>query len=126
MSEEDIKAAIKETARQIAALEAQHPQQEMRPWFCNDNPIALEHWGFVQRRLKLKKELGRPAFTVEQRQVRASRMRENHATRRISYTQSAVGSASGPELPKLPNVDLSIGIHRTHPAFGVGATSSVG
>jgi hypothetical protein len=108
MNKEETRAAIKETAEQIAALEAKHPEQEMRPWY-NDHPAALEHWKLVQRRIRLKKELGKPSFTNEQRAARALRMSENHTARRISYTQSVERSASGLSLPRMPKADLSTG-----------------
>jgi hypothetical protein len=41
VSKKEIKAAIQETAQQIAALEAKHPTQEMRPWVWVPCSVAL-------------------------------------------------------------------------------------
>ena len=73
-----IKASLEEIIRQIAALEAKYPAQEMRPWACNDHPIAVEHWRLVQQRINLRRKLGKakPGLTVEQRVAAGQRLRE--------------------------------------------------
>lgn len=109
MTKEGIKTAISDVDKKIAELKGKHPNQEMCPWLCNDHPVAMEHWQLVQTRIGLKRSRI-PDFTVEQREARASRMRENHAARRILYTQSADKTPSDPEVPKIANVVLSIGI----------------
>ena len=32
----------------------------MRPWVRDDHPVLLQHWGLVQRRLRLRNNLRRP------------------------------------------------------------------
>jgi hypothetical protein len=74
MTKADIKAAIERTERQIMALERQHPEQEMRPWCATDHPLALAHWGLVQRRFWLKEQLKKPVYTAAERQARSQRI----------------------------------------------------
>jgi hypothetical protein len=105
---------IQETAHHIAALEAKYPTQEMRPWACNDHPIAMEHWKLVQRRIRLKRESGtaRPALTAEQRAAvtrrlcegkRAAtsrRLRENHGQGPFPLAGIDGKPPGDPELPR--------------------------
>lgn len=78
MTKAEIKAAIQETEQRIMALEKRHPEQEMRPWCANDHPVALEHWGLIQRRIRLQEELKRPAYSAERRLAQAERMRHRY------------------------------------------------
>jgi hypothetical protein len=74
MTKAEIKAAIERTDRQIMALEKQHPEQEMRPWCANDQPVALEHWGLLQRRIRLQEQLKRPVYSEAELLARSQRM----------------------------------------------------
>lgn len=47
-------AARAAITKQIAAFEAAHRGEELRPWLAGDSPISLEHWGMVQTRIALK------------------------------------------------------------------------
>jgi hypothetical protein len=83
MTKKEIESAVKEVNQQIVALEAKHPGQEMRPWDCNDHPVALEHWKLLQRRISLKYEKSSP--TVEQRLASAQRLRHRAISRPVSH-----------------------------------------
>jgi hypothetical protein len=83
MTKKEIELVVKEVNEQIAALEAEHPTQEMRPWNCNDHPVALEHWKLLQRRISLKYE--KPSPTVEQRLASAQRLRHSAISRPVSH-----------------------------------------
>jgi hypothetical protein len=93
MTKKEIETAVKEVNQQIAALEAKHPEQEMRPWACADHPVALEHWGLVQRRINLKHESRKPTRTLEQRAGLVARLataralRQNTVARQFSLSQ---------------------------------------
>jgi hypothetical protein len=93
MTKKEIELAVKEVNQQIAALEAAHPTQEMRPWDCNDHPVALEHWKLLQRRLSLKYESRKPTRTPEQREELVARLatartvRQNPIARPFSLSQ---------------------------------------
>lgn len=63
---------LEEVERQIADLERKHPDQEWRPWVCNDQPLALEHWGLVQRRIALSRVA---SWTPERRKAASERLK---------------------------------------------------
>ncbi len=67
---------LSEVNHQIAELERRHPNQEWRPWACADDPLALEHWGLVQARIRLKREPKRAAWTPERRIEAGKRLRQ--------------------------------------------------
>ena len=57
---------------QVAELERKHPERTGRqwmPWACDDDPLALEHWGLVQKLLNLKWE--RPSREISPEQIKA-------------------------------------------------------
>jgi hypothetical protein len=83
VTKKEIESAVHEVNQQIADLEAKHPGQEMRPWVCNDHPVALEHWKLVQRRISLKYE--KPSPTVEQRLASAQRLRQRAVSRPVFH-----------------------------------------
>jgi hypothetical protein len=87
MSKEEIRSALRQTCEQLAALEANHIGQEMRPWSCGDHPIAVQHWKLVQRRIKLKKQLGRPTRSADHVAAMARGRRRNGTVPSISPYQ---------------------------------------
>ena len=75
---------LEEVKQQIAALEKQYPKQEWRPWVCNDHPLALEHWGLVQRRIELERTPKRAAWTPERRKAAGERLAKAKAVRQAA------------------------------------------
>lgn len=101
MTKEETRAAIKETIQQIAALEAKHPEQEMRPWCANDHPIALEHWGLVQRRITLQRQMKKPTRSAEHLTAMARGKRESGTAPLFPSYQIEEKPLSGPRVPLL-------------------------
>jgi hypothetical protein len=93
VTKKEIESAVREVNQQIADLEAKNPGQEMRPWDCNDHPVALEHWKLLQRRMNLKYESRKPTRTAEQRAGLVARLatartvRQNAIARQFSLSQ---------------------------------------
>jgi len=73
--------ALEEVQKQIDALERQHPDQEWRPWACNDAELALTHWGLVQRRIELKRTKPTAEWTPERRAAAGERLKQAKAKR---------------------------------------------
>src|SRR5712692_10303396 len=93
MTKAEIRDEIVAIETELARLEKTHGENvDMRPWVSNDHPISIQHWGLVQQRLKLNRELKKPVWTSEQRLARSQRMtarqqsRHNRAGEDAGYT----------------------------------------
>jgi hypothetical protein len=73
----EIRGKIDDTTKQLDALEKKCEQAgvETQPWLSADNPLSLEHWGLVQRRIGLQADLKKPSFTPERRKATADRLK---------------------------------------------------
>jgi hypothetical protein len=60
------KQGIARIDSELEELERTHGRNVgMRPWASNDHPVSLQHWALIQRRLRLKEQLKKPALTPE-------------------------------------------------------------
>jgi hypothetical protein len=68
LTKAEIREAIAGIDSELAELERTHEGSlDMRPWASNDHPVSLQHWALVQRRLRLKEQLKKPALTPDRR-----------------------------------------------------------
>ena len=66
LTKAEIREVIARIDSELEELERTHGGNvDMRPWASNDHPVSLQHWALIQRRLRLKEQLKKPALTPE-------------------------------------------------------------
>jgi hypothetical protein len=64
----EIRDAVAGIDSELAELERTHVENvDMRPWVSDDHPVSLQHWGLVQKRLRLREQLKKAGLTPERR-----------------------------------------------------------
>jgi hypothetical protein len=51
----NISEAKAHVTRELARIERQNPDEELRPWMRDACPAALEHWGLTQQKTALSR-----------------------------------------------------------------------
>jgi hypothetical protein len=97
LTKAEIREAIAAIDSELAQLEKENV--DVRPWASNDHPASLQHWGLVQKRLRLK-EQHKASLTPEQRAARSERMKgvrqdSHNASGRASFPIANRRSALG-------------------------------
>jgi hypothetical protein len=68
LTKAEIRDAIAGIDSELAELERIHGENvDMRPWVSDDHPVSLQHWGLVQRRIRLKEQVKKAGLTPERR-----------------------------------------------------------
>jgi hypothetical protein len=68
LTKAEIRDAIAGIDSELAELERPHGENvDMRPWVSDDHPVSLQHWGLVQRRIRLKEQVKKAGLTPERR-----------------------------------------------------------
>jgi len=76
ISKTEAKAQIVAIGKQLLDAETECAAKEIdvRPWVSSDNPLYMNHWKLVQRRIALKELLKKPVFSPERRKAASLRM----------------------------------------------------
>jgi hypothetical protein len=98
VSKTEAKAQIAAIGKQLldAETECAATEIDVRPWVSADNPLSVNHWKLVQRRIALKELLKKPVFSPERRQAASLRMSARSespldvAKQAISQCQTAI------------------------------------
>jgi hypothetical protein len=108
LTKAEVREAIAAIDRELAELERTHGENvDMRPWVSNDHPVSLQHWGLVQKRLRLKEQRKKAPLTPQQKAALVAAGQGTRLNRVRKALVPACKSTIGPRVdPQHPPRDL--------------------
>jgi hypothetical protein len=104
LTKAEVREAIAAIDSELAQFERTHGENvDMRPWVSNDHPVSLQHWGLVQRRLRLKEQRTKAGLTPDQKAalVAAGQDTRLNMVRKalVPACKSTIGTRVDPQYP---------------------------